>query len=128
AVSVLVANYHVFSEWLSLLVKTRSSQAVKRLLDLQPDTARVVRHEQEREVPIGEVVVGDLVRVRPGERIPVDGVVVSGHSAVDQALVTGEPVPIEKVKGDTVIGGSINETGTLLVQLTAGGAESFLQQ
>ena len=128
AVSVLVVNYHIFSEWLSLLVKTRSSQAVKRLLDLQPDTASVVRADQEREVPIGEVVVGDLVRVRPGERIPVDGVVTSGHSAVDQALVTGEPLPIEKQQGDPVIGGSINGTGTLLVTVSAVGAESFLQQ
>jgi heavy metal translocating P-type ATPase len=128
AVSVLIVNYHIFSEWLSLLVKTRSSQAVKRLLDLQPDTARVVRRDQEREVPIGEVVVSDLVRVRPGERIPVDGVVVSGHSAVDQALVTGEPVPLEKQQGDQVIGGSINGTGTLLIKVTAVGAESFLQQ
>ena len=128
AVSVLVANYHIFSEWLSLLVKTRSSQAVKRLLDLQPDTARVVRHNQEHEVPIGEVQVGDLVRVRPGERVSVDGVVVSGHSAVDQALVTGEPVPIEKQKGETVIGGSINGTGTLLVKVSVVEAESFLQQ
>jgi Cu+-exporting ATPase len=128
AVSVLVANYHIFSEWLSLLVKTRSSQAVKRLLDLQPDTARVVRNDEEREVPIGEVAVGDLVRMRPGERVPVDGVVVSGHSSVDQALVTGEPVPIEKQQGDQVIGGSINGTGTLLVKVSAVGAESFLQQ
>ncbi len=128
AVSVLVVNYHIFSEWLSLLVKTRSSQAVKRLLDLQPEMARVVRADEEYEVPISEVSVGDLVRVRPGERIPVDGLVVSGHSAVDQALVTGEPVPIEKVKGDLVIGGSINGSGTLLVQVTAVGAESFLQQ
>jgi heavy metal translocating P-type ATPase len=128
AVSVLVVNYHIFSEWLSLLVKTRSSQAVKRLLDLQPDTARVVRGDEEREVPIGEVAVSDLVRVRPGERIPVDGVVVSGHSAVDQALVTGEPTPIEKQQGDQVIGGSINGTGTLLVKVAAVGAESFLAQ
>ena len=128
AVSVLVATYHIFSEWLSLLVKTRSSQAVKRLLDLQPDTACVVGEDQEREVPIGEVVIGDLVRVRPGERIPVDGVVVSGRSAVDQALVTGEPVPIEKQQGDSVIGGSINGTGTLLVKVTAAGEESFLAQ
>jgi Cu+-exporting ATPase len=128
AVSVLVVNYHLFSEWLALLVKTRSSQAVKQLLDLQPDTARVVRDGLEREVPLGEVAVGDLVRVRPGERIPVDGLVISGHSAVDQALVTGEPTPIEKLKGDKVIGGSINGSGTLLVKVSAVGAESFLQQ
>ncbi len=128
AVTVLVANYHIFSEWLSLLVKTRSSQAVKRLLDLQPDTALVERGEDEVEVPLGEVVLGDLVRVRPGERIPVDGEVQRGHSAVDQALVTGEPVPVERSEGDAVIGGSINTSGTLLVRVTAVGAESFLAQ
>lgn len=128
AVSVLIANYHIFSEWLSLLVKTRSSQAVKRLLDLQPDTASVVQGNQEREVPVSEVIVGDLVRVRPGERIPVDGLIISGHSAVDQALVTGEPTPLEKQQGDQVIGGSVNQLGTLLVQATVVGAESFLAQ
>ncbi len=128
AVSVLIVNYHLFSEWLSLLVKTRSSQAVKRLLDLQPDTAQVLRAGQEHEVPIAEVVVGDLVRVRPGERVPVDGAVVEGHSAVDQSLVTGEPVPVEKVVGDTVVGGSINGLGTLVIRVTAVGEESFLQQ
>jgi len=128
AVSVLIVNYHLFSEWLSLLVKTRSSQAVKRLLDLQPDTARVVREGDEREVAIGEVMVGDQVRVRPGERIPVDGQVVSGHSSVNQALVTGESVPVEKTEGDAVIDGSINGLGTLLVRVTAVGEESFLRQ
>ena len=128
AVTVLVANYHIFSEWLSLLVKTRSSQAVKRLLDLQPDTARVRRGDDEVEVPISEVALGDLVRVRPGERIPVDGEVMSGHSAVDQALVTGEPLPLERSEGDPVIGGSINTSGTLLVRVTAVGTESFLAQ
>jgi heavy metal translocating P-type ATPase len=128
AVSVLIVNYHLFSEWLSLLVKTRSSQAVKRLLDLQPETARVVREGQEREVGIDEVAVGDLVRVRPGERVPVDGEVVGGHSAVDQSLVTGEPVPVEKAAGDRVIGGSINGLGVLLIRVTAVGEASFLQQ
>jgi Cu+-exporting ATPase len=128
AVTVLVANYHIFSEWLSLLVKTRSSQAVRRLLDLQPDTARVQRDGAEVELPIAQVVLGDLVRVRPGERIPVDGEVESGHSAVDQSLVTGEPVPVERSGGDPVIGGSINTSGTLLVRVTAVGNESFLAQ
>ena len=128
AVSVLVVNYHIFSEFLSLLVKTRSSQSVKRLLDLQPDTARMLRQDQEREIPISEVVVGDLVRIRPGERIPVDGQVVSGHSAVDESFVTGEPIPAEKVAGDSVIGGSINSTGTLLVKVTVVGEGTFLQQ
>ncbi len=128
AVAVLVVNYHVFSEWLSLLVKTRSSQAVKALLDLQPDTARVIRDGAESEVALAEVVAGDAVRVRPGERVPVDGVVVDGHSALDQSLVTGEPVPVEVVAGDTVIGGSINTTGTMVVKVSAVGDESFLSQ
>jgi Cu+-exporting ATPase len=128
AVSVLVVNYHIFSEWLSLLVKTRSSQAVKGLLDLQPDTARVLRDGTEIEVPVGEVHLGDVVRVRPGERIPVDGRVVDGASTLDQSFVTGEPIPIEVAMGDTVIGGSINTTGTLLVKVTAAGEESFLAQ
>ena len=127
-VSVLVTTYHLFSEWLSLLVKTRSSQAIKRLLDLQPDVARVQRDGGEVEVPIGEVVVGDLVRVRPGERVPVDGEVADGHSAVDQSFVTGEPLPVERGLGDAVMGGSINGSGTLLVRVSAVGEESFLAQ
>jgi P-type Cu+ transporter len=128
AVSVMVGTYHIFSEWLSLIVKTRSSQAVKRLLDLQPETARVVRGHREVELPIEDVRVGDLVRVRPGERIPGDGTVVDGHSGVDQSLVTGESVPIERAEGDSVIGGSINGTGTLLVKIAAIGEGSFLNQ
>ncbi len=126
AVAVLAENYHIFSEWLSLIVRTRSSQSVKRLLDLQPDTARVIHDGQEREVPIGEAEIGDRVRIRPGERIPVDGQVVSGHSAVDESLVTGEPVPVEKDLGAGVIGGSINGFGTLVVEVSAVGEESFL--
>jgi len=128
AVSVMVATYHIFSEWLSLIVKTRSSQTVKRLLDLQPEIARVVRGDREVELPIEQVGQEDLVRVRPGERIPVDGTVVGGHSGVDLSLVTGESLPVAKAKGDPVIGGSINGTGTLLVRVTAVGEESFLQQ
>jgi cation transport ATPase len=120
AVSVLIVNYHLFSEWLSLLVKTRSSQAVKRLLDLQPDTARVVRADQELDMGIDEIQLDDLVRVRPGERVPVDGDVVAGHSAVDRSLVTGEPVPVEKSRGDSVVGGRINGLGTLLLRVTGG--------
>ncbi|MDQ3932851.1 MAG: cation transporter, partial [Actinomycetota bacterium] len=126
-VAVLVTNYHIFSEWLSLLVKTRSSQAVKRLLELQPDVARVVRDGAEEEIPTADLAVGDLVRIRPGERVPVDGQVVGGYSAVNQALVTGEPIPVEKAEGGHVIGGSINGAGTLLVRVSAVGEETFLQ-
>jgi Cu+-exporting ATPase len=128
AVAVMVSTYHIFSEWLSLIVKTRSSQAVKRLLDLQPETARVVRGTEELELPIEQVKPGDLARIRPGERIPADGTVVDGHSGVDQSLVTGESFPVEKMVGDSVIGGSINTTGTLLVKISAIGEGSFLNQ
>ncbi len=128
AVAVMVVTYHIFSEWLSLIVKTRSSQAVKKLLDLQAQTARVERNGVELDLPIEQVAVGDLVRIRPGERIPVDGAVISGHSGVDQSLVTGEPIPVEKQEGDAVIGGSINGTGTLLVKVSAVGEGSFLNR
>ncbi len=128
AVAVMVATYHIFSEWLSLIVKTRSSQAVKKLLDLQPDLARVVRNNREVELALDQVRLGDRVRIRPGERIPVDGEVIDGRSAVNESLMTGEPLPIEKKTGDAIIGGSINGTGTLLVEVTAVGAETFLQQ
>ncbi len=128
AVAVMVTTYHIFSEWLSLIVRTRSSQAVKRLLDLQPDMARVVRDGREVDIALAEVAIGDLVRVRPGERMPVDGTIASGHSGIDQSFVTGEPIPVEKRAGDPVTGGSINGTGSLLVRVTAIGAESFLQR
>jgi len=128
AAATLVTTYHILSHYASLAVRTRASQAVRRLMALQPDTARVIRDGEEVEIPIDQVVLGDLVRVRPGESIPVDGTVVEGVSAVNEALVNGEPIPSEKVTGDEVIGGSINQTGTLVVVLTRVGDESFLSQ
>jgi heavy metal translocating P-type ATPase len=127
-VAVFVTAYHILGGYVSLLVRTRASQAVKKLLSLQPPTARVVRGGAEVDLPIEEVRKDDLVRVRPGEQIPVDGVVVEGASAVDESLVTGEPIPREKLPGHEVIGGSLNHSGTLLVRVTHAGEESFLQQ
>jgi len=128
AVAVMVLTYHIFSEWLSLIVKTRSSQAVKKLLDLEPDVAHVVKEGKEEEVPLENVRVGDLVRIRPGERVPVDGAVESGESDVDESLVTGEPLPVEKRPGDRTLSGALNGHGTLLVRVTVVGEESFLRQ
>lgn len=128
AVSVMVLTYHLFSEWLSLIVKTRSSQSVKRLLDLQPKTAHVVTGDGERDLPADQVEVGMQVRIRPGERLPVDGEVVEGSSAVDESLITGEPLPVAKATGDSVVGGAINGAGTLLIRVTAVGGDSFLHQ
>ncbi len=128
SVAVMVLAYHIFSEWLSLIVKTRSSQAVKKLLDLEPDVAYVVRDGKEQEIPLERVRVGDLVRVRPGSRVPVDGVVESGESDVDESLVTGEPLPTYKRMGDHTLSGSLNGHGTLLIRVTVVGEESFLRQ
>ena len=127
-VSVFVAAYHILGGYTSLLVRTRASQAVKKLLSLRPPTARIVRDGVETEVPITDVEKGDLVRVRPGEQVPVDGVIVEGASAVNESLVTGEPLPREKLPGHEVIGGSVNRSGTLLVRVTRVGDESFLEQ
>jgi heavy metal translocating P-type ATPase len=128
AVAVFITTYHVLSGYASLFVRTRASQAVRKLMELQPPTARVIRDGHEKEVPIEEVRRGELVRIRPGEAIPVDGEVAEGASAVDESLVTGEAIPKEKVPGDEVIGGSMNQSGTLVVRVTKVGEESFLQQ
>jgi heavy metal translocating P-type ATPase len=127
-VAVFVAAYHILGGYTSLLVRTRASQAVRKLLSLRPPTARVVREGAEVEIPIAEVQTGDLARIRPGEQVPVDGVVVEGASAVNESLVTGEPLPREKLPGHEVIGGSVNQSGTLLVRVTRVGEESFLEQ
>ncbi|WP_298433553.1 heavy metal translocating P-type ATPase [Geobacter sp.] len=128
SVGVMVLSYHIFSEWLSLIVKTRSSQAVKKLLDLEPDMVHVVKDGKEQEVPLEQVRAGDIVRIRPGARVPVDGEIVSGESDVDESLVTGEPLPVEKRAGDKTVSGSLNGHGTLLVRVTVVGEESFLRQ
>ncbi len=123
-----LTTYHLLSGYVSLVVRTKASESVRRLLEMQPPTARVVRDGREEDVAIDEIVVDDLVRVRPGDRIPVDGTVEDGTSAVDQSIVTGEPIPEEKKQGDEVIGGSVNQTGTLLVRVTRTGDDSFLRQ
>jgi heavy metal translocating P-type ATPase len=128
AVSVFITTYHILSEYTSLIVRTRASQAVQGLLDLQPDTARRVTDDGVEEVPLDDLEVGDRVRVKPGENAPTDGEVVKGESTVDESVATGESIPEEKAEGDEVIGGSVNETGTLLVEVTATGEDAFLNQ
>ncbi len=128
-VAVFVTSYHILSGYVSLLVRARASQAVRRLLALQPDTAQVVRDDgREEEVSLAALGVGDRVRVRPGERIPVDGIVLTGLSSVDESIVTGESLPVDKQPGSAVIGGAINQTGSLLVEVSRIGEESFLYQ
>ncbi len=128
SVAVFITTYHLLSGYVSSLVRSSSSAAVRRLLDLQPDTARVIRDGHEVEVPLGEVSLGEQIRVRPGERVPLDGTVVSGVSAIDESMVTGEPLPADKTAGDEVIGGSVNAAGVLVVEVTKVGDDTFLAQ
>jgi len=104
----------------------RTSEAVRRLLGLAPKTARVMRNGQEQEIPLEQVQVGDRIVVRPGERIPVDGIVVQGGSSVDESMVTGESIPVEKGAGDPVIGGTINQRGAFQFEAGAVGQETVL--
>jgi Cu+-exporting ATPase len=108
--------------------KGQTGEAIRRLMGLRPKTARVVREGGEVDVPVEQVRVGDLVVVRPGERIPVDGVVAEGHSAVDESMLTGEPLPVDKGPGEEVIGATINKQGLLKFEATRVGAETALAQ
>src|SRR5208282_1249854 len=111
---------------LELTSKGRASQAVRKLLDLQPRKVHVIRNGTETDVPVESVKVGDVLVIRPGERIPVDGVVIEGNSAVDQSAITGESVPVEKEKDDEVIGATINTSGLLRVRAFKVGADTVL--
>src|SRR4051794_2904173 len=131
--ALIVVALILMGRWLELKAKKSTASSLRALGELAPTTARVVRRRDdgqsvEVDLPLASVAVGDLVRVRPGEKLPVDGVVVEGRSAVDEAMLTGESVPVEKAVGASVIGATINTTGTLLVRTTAVGADSTLAQ
>ncbi len=115
-------------KWLEARAKRSTTAQIKALLSLRPERARVVRGDEEIEIPANAVAVGDVVVVRPGERLPVDGVVIGGHSEVDESLLTGESLPVAKVAGDKVTGGSINGHGLLRLETTAVGNESTLSR
>ena len=114
--------------WLEARSKARASAALRELLEMQAEEATIVVDGQEQVVPIEDIVVGDVMKVRPGEKIPTDGVVVDGQSAVDESMVTGESVPVEKSDGDEVVGSTINENGVLLVEATNVGEDTAIQQ
>ena len=126
--AIYLTAFHLLSGYLSGLVRTRSSQAVRKLLSLQPLTASKVVNGREIEVSVNNLKKGDRVRVRPGERIPVDGRIIEGATSVDQSLVTGESLPVDKEPGDDVIGGSINQTGSIVAEVIRVGEESFLRR
>ncbi len=113
---------------LEVRAKAGTGEAIKKLMGMQAKTARVVRDDTEVEVPVEEVVPGDIVAVRPGEKVPVDGEIISGASTLDESMVTGESIPVEKLAGDEVIGATINQTGAFRMRATKVGADSMLAQ
>ncbi|MBI4427275.1 MAG: copper-translocating P-type ATPase [Candidatus Magasanikbacteria bacterium] len=126
--AALLITFVVLGKWLEARVKGKASEAIKKLLGLQAKSARIIRAGKEMEVLIKEVVVGDIVVVRPGEKIPVDGEVVDGYSSVDESMVTGESIPVEKKVGDKVVGATINKTGSFKFKATKVGKDTLLAQ
>ncbi|OXI29358.1 heavy metal translocating P-type ATPase [Burkholderia sp. AU16741] len=124
--SAVIVTLVRFGKWLESRAKRQTTEAIRALNALRPDRARVVEHGVERDVPLSQVRVGTHVGIRPGERVPVDGRIVSGRSHIDESLITGESLPVPKDDGDTVTAGSINGEGALVVETTAIGAETTL--
>ncbi len=127
-VAAMIMAFHLTGRYVEESAKGRASQAIRKLLELGAKTARIEREGMEIEIPIEEVQVGDLMVVRPGEKIPTDGVVISGESAVDESMATGESMPVNKRPGDEVIGATVNQEGLLKVEATKVGKDTFLAQ
>jgi Cu+-exporting ATPase len=127
-VVAVVITLVVLGQALELRAKGQSSSAIKKLLGLQAKTARVIRDGKEMDLPVEEVLVGDVIQVRPGEKVPVDGVIVEGSSAVDESMLTGESLPVSKKQGDEVIGATINKTGAFKFRATKVGKDTALAQ
>ena len=126
--AVVLLTFVLFGHWLEMRARSGASDAMKALLDLAPPRATVIRDEEPVEVPTSEVVLDDIVLIKPGAKIPVDGVIVDGASSVDELMITGESVPVEKRVGANVIGASINKTGTFRFKATKVGADTALAQ
>ena len=126
--SLIIVALVLAGKWMEGRAKKRTAAAVTALVGLAPKTARVVRDGAEVDIPVEDVVVGDVVRIRPGEKIPVDGVVVSGTTSVDESMLTGESLPVDKAAGDAVIGATLNTTGSVHIEVTAVGDDTALAQ
>ncbi len=126
--SAVIIALVLVGQIMELRARSQTSGALKALLGLAPKTARRIEGDQELDVPVEEIAVGDVLRVRPGEKVPVDGVVVSGSSAIDESMVTGEPIPVAKSEGDKLTGGTVNGTGSLVVRAERVGSETLLSQ
>ena len=126
--SAIIITLILLGRFLEAVAKGRTSEAIKKLMGLQARTARVIRNQREMDIPLEEVMAGDSVVVRPGEKVPVDGVILEGHSSVDESMITGESLPVEKKTGDTVIGATLNKTGMFRFRATKVGKETLLAQ
>ncbi len=126
--AVIIIGLILLGRWLEARAKGQTSEAIRRLVGLQPRTARVVRAGAEQDIPVEEVVAGDVVIVRPGERVPVDGVVLSGSSSIDESMITGESLPVDKQVGDEVVGATVNKTGSFTFRATKVGRDTVLSQ
>jgi Cu+-exporting ATPase len=127
-VAGLLIVFILMGKWLEAIAKGKTSEAIKSLMGLQAKTALVVRNGREMEIPVDEVRTGDEVLVKPGQKIPVDGIIVDGYSAVDESMLTGESIPVEKTTGDEVIGATINKTGSFRFKATKVGKDTALAQ
>ena len=128
-VAAVIVTLVLLGEWLELKARGRTSTAIRELLNLAPKTARRIRGDgTDEDVPLEAIVAGDRLRVRPGEKIPVDGHIVGGQSSVDESMLTGEPLPIDKNPGDKIVGATINQTGALIIVAERVGADSLLSQ
>jgi Cu+-exporting ATPase len=126
--SALLITFVVLGKWLEARAKGKAGEAIKKLLGLQAKTARIIKDGKEIDIPIKAVKIGDIVIVRPGEKIPVDGEVVEGHSSIDESMISGESIPIEKKTGDFVVGATINKTGSFKFKTTKIGKDTVLAQ
>ncbi|MDK2916416.1 MAG: P-type Cu+ transporter [Euryarchaeota archaeon] len=126
--AVMLAAFLTLGRYLEARAKGRTSEAIKKLIGLRPKTATVIRDGKEVEVPVEAVVVGDVILVRPGEKVPVDGTVVGGESSVDESMITGEPIPVDKAEGDGVVGGTLNVNGVLRIRAEKIGKDMVLAQ
>ena len=126
--AAVITTLVLLGQVLELRARSATGKAIRALLGLAPKTARRVTDSGEEDVPLSDVHVGDLLRIRPGEKVPVDGVVVEGHSSVDESMITGEPVPVEKAAGDKVTGATVNGTGSLLMRAERVGRDTMLSQ
>jgi len=118
----------LFGRLLEARAKGRTSEAIRKLMGLQPKTARIIRNGNEQDIPISQVRIGDPVIVKPGEKIPVDGIIETGYSSVDESMITGESIPVEKSKGNNVIGGTINKSGSFTYKANKVGKDTVLSQ